>query len=100
MAPFVSACHSGVQVVLPVPQEAGNAYRLSSVEPTYTTPFVTAGEEKMLLKVVADQSISRPETFEGLSTFSYGLTPLWRFPKRNCDQSVLTVNGAWAKDPE
>src|SRR6266511_2893291 len=44
--------HSGEHDALPVPHEAGKAYRLPSVAATYTTPFATAGEERMRVPVV------------------------------------------------
>jgi hypothetical protein len=48
--PPVEAVHSGVQVVgVPVhvvaPPAASNAYNFPSLEPTYTTPPTTAGDE-------------------------------------------------------
>ena len=38
-------------------------------------------------------------TFDWPMTFSVGLKPVWPGPKRNCGQSVLTVNGALATRP-
>ena len=52
----MAACQSGVQVASPVPHEAGNAYRLPSLEPMYTTPLATAGEDCTEAPVVPCQS--------------------------------------------
>src|SRR6266511_2726717 len=49
----VTPCHSGVQETLPVPHEAGKAYRLPSSDPTYTTPLATVGEEEKIGAPVA-----------------------------------------------
>jgi hypothetical protein len=47
MSEPAAPCHKGKQVASPVPQDAGKAYMLPSIEPTYTTPFATAGDEMM-----------------------------------------------------
>src|SRR6266511_3753079 len=95
----VVPCHRGEQVAFAVPQEAGKAYRLRSSEPTYTTPFATAGEDSTAPPVVPCQASSKPETVPGSSTFSQGFFPVWRATRPRWGQFVRTVNDFWAPFP-
>jgi hypothetical protein len=53
----VAPAHNGAQVLgvpeQPVEPAASNAYKFPSREPTYTTPFATAGDESISRPVVA-----------------------------------------------
>src|SRR5438132_4818018 len=72
----------------------GYAHRRPSVEPMYTTPSTTAGEEKSTSwPSCACHAICSVGTFCAFSTVSKGLTPVWFWLNRNCVQ-LTSVAGA------
>jgi hypothetical protein len=54
-----------------VVHEVGNAYRLRSAEPTYTTPFDTAGEDKISPPVAAVHSGVQEALHEAGNAYSF-----------------------------
>src|SRR6266487_4188974 len=71
-----------------------------SPAPANTRPPATAGESSKKPEEPKVHPTARPSTVEGDSTFSYGFTPVWSGPYLTMGQSVLTVNGAEADNPE
>src|SRR5437016_3419230 len=62
-------------------------------------PSTTAGDEQTKAVSAVLQSALRLATLADDRTFSYGLTPSCGLSKRNCAQSVLTVNSRCALSP-